>query len=48
MQRKHAWILCFKDFSRMEVVIFRRCDSKFVLPDGILVASLDPTLINNC
>ena len=32
----------------MEVVIYGRYDSNFVLPDGILVASLDPTLKNNC
>ena len=29
----------------MEVVIFERYDSKFVLLDGILAVSLDPTLI---
>ena len=35
----------FKGFSRKEVVIFGRYDSKFVLLGGILVASLDPTFI---
>ena len=35
----------FKGFSRKDVVIFGRYDSKFVLLGGILVASLGPTFI---
>ena len=35
----------FKGFSRKEVVIFGRYDSKLVLLGGILVASLGPTFI---
>ena len=34
----------FKGFSRKEVVIFGKYDSKFVLLGGILVASLGPTI----
>ena len=35
----------FKDFSKMQVFIFGRCNSKFVLLDGILSTGLNPTFI---
>ena len=35
----------YRGLPTMEVVIFGRYDSKFVLLDGILAVSLDPTLI---